>query len=304
MSYDLFFVKPGFTYKQFTSYFSDRSNFTLSGKEAEYFNEDTGVAFVFYYPDTEPDETDDEKIETCAAFNINYNRPHYFALEAEPEVRRFVEHFELEIHDPQIDGIKGGKYDSKDFVRGWNAGNKFAFKVFEKQLDEGAISLTPFFKRPTEELDKIWKWNYARNDYQNKLGDNIFVPKITFNVLDQKLYSVAVWSDAIPTLIPQVDLIAIMKMSLASRPPLRRRKYLSRRKPPKKKDELYFSTLGEVKPLIEQYETHDYALPAYRLNYTSPPAAIIKFVKSCKPFTGEGYFVDIYDVLNEELFSK
>ena len=85
MSYDLFFrPRHGILEaQQFAAYFARRKHYELNGKQAWYENEDTGVGFSFDLEDP-LDESDDDPFPI--AMNINFFRPSYFILEAEPEV--------------------------------------------------------------------------------------------------------------------------------------------------------------------------------------------------------------------------
>ena len=98
MSYDLFLKSDSsaLTAEQFASYFSRRDCYTADKTRASYENEDTGVYFVFYYGGDDEDDS--------VAFNLNYFRPHFFGLEAAPELAEFVTTFNLSIGDPQTNG--------------------------------------------------------------------------------------------------------------------------------------------------------------------------------------------------------
>ena len=298
MSYDLFFIKTDLSHEQFASYFSGRSNYSLNGEQALYNNEDTGVYFSFDYSSEKPES--EEEVDYCASFNINYFRPHFFALEAEPEVRSFVDKFGFKILDPQKDGIEGDAYSTQGFLHGWNAGNEFTFESCSRHES------TPLgaYARPTDELEAIWRWNYARKKYQQQLGEDIFAPKISFVLLNHKLLSTIIWTDAIPTLIPRVDLVGIYRMDLAPRRPQPRRKYLPRRTLQRGKEDMCFASFDKVQPLIGKYEVQDYPLPAFLLDYPSPPDNILRFVKSLKAFKEKIDSVSMDQIVNAELMEK
>lgn len=127
MSYDLFFIEPEITQEQFETYFSGRYHYKVENNQAWYENEDTGVYFCFDYSN-EPEE-DPEVPNASVAFNLNFYRPHFFALEAEPEVQRFVSYFGFKIHDPQTHGMGDGPYSRDGFITGWNYGNEFGYRA-------------------------------------------------------------------------------------------------------------------------------------------------------------------------------
>src|SRR5690349_4007908 len=105
MSYDLYFLRrpeqAALSREEFSAYFANRPNYTVQGSQAWYANEDTGVYFSFGFGDgsdgveDEPEEDleppPDELTSTGLSFNINYFRPHFFGLEAEPELAAVVD---------------------------------------------------------------------------------------------------------------------------------------------------------------------------------------------------------------------
>src|SRR6185295_3902350 len=62
-----------------------------------------------------------------------------------------------------------------------------------------------------------WRWNYGRSDLEEQLGDEVFVPRITYVRRDGRVRSAAVWTDAIPIALPEVDLLLLVREELAPR---------------------------------------------------------------------------------------
>lgn len=293
MSYDLFFHKPGLTESQFSAYFSGRANYQMGPRQAVYENEDTGVSFMFEFGRDENDEDEQEADELVserpdASFNLNFFRPHYFALEAEPEVRAFIERFDLQISDGQVEGMGDGPFTTDGFLRGWNKGNEFAYRAFLKMEDgpEVVASL------PTAELDSIWGWNYAHKQYQEKLGERVFVPRIMFLTIDSKLCSVSTWAEGIPSLLPITDGLLI------GRKPTGFRRLFKR-----DWESCYVPFEAARRVLPSQPVASTYARPAILLDYVSPPSEIVQFIKSLKPME---QFDGIHpsQVLNRELVER
>ena len=162
MSYDLFF-KPAHlwpTRSEFAAYFADRGRYTIEHSQAFYQNDDTGVYFYFeYYGDGDDRPADSGTI----AFNLNYFRPHFFGLEAAPEVEAFVQRFALEISDPQTDGMGDGPFSISGFLRGWNAGNRSAYRAILLSKDRPDV-----FVCPSNAIERAWRWNYNRVPYSDK----------------------------------------------------------------------------------------------------------------------------------------
>jgi hypothetical protein len=107
------------------------------------------VYFSFDYTDAkdvDPEEIEEQPndglVPTGLSFNINYIRPHFFGLEAEPELAALIEHFSFLIDDPQRQGMGRGKYSREGFLRGWNAGNLLGYIVHLKQNGHPLVSKT------------------------------------------------------------------------------------------------------------------------------------------------------------------
>src|SRR4051812_9742286 len=140
MSYDLYFQKKNqksLSRQEFANYFSSRPHYKIENRQAIYENDDTGVYFIFEHNEAESlEKTEDPSAYSPAILILNFLRPHIFALEAEPEVAAFVRQFGFTIADPQDDGNPGSTYDREAFLRGWNAGNKFAFNAIGQSSPE------------------------------------------------------------------------------------------------------------------------------------------------------------------------
>lgn len=286
MSYDLYFIDPEISLQEFQSYFESRSNYNVENTQAWYANEDTGVYFCFDY--SGESEEAPEGHNGNVSFNLNFYRPHFFALEAEPEVRDFVNHFGLMIHDPQMHGMGEGKYDTEGFLRGWNHGNEFGYNaVLNSEAPPEIIH-----SRSGDELESIWQWNFNRKRIQNTFGEAVFVPRIMFIRIDGSVLTAAVWPDAIPALIPQVDALVIPRYELAPRRLFR------------KKEDMCIVAIKKAFPLLEPFRAEGYAMPAFTLSYTAAPVDLSSFVKSLKPNAGQAEGVANDQVLNRELIEK
>lgn len=282
MSYDLFFTQPDISLKEYLSYFKKRENYSLKENKALYLNEDTGVYFWFDYSYDKP--KDPEAPEGRISFEMNYYRPHFFALEAEIEIRAFVEYFNFEIFDPQIDGMGAPTFDSEGFLRGWNHGNDVSYKSFLQDKDQDRE-----VSRPWDELEAIWHWNYHRKELQNKLGVNIFVPAIMFLQVDSKLLSTVAWTDAVPTLIPQVDALFVYRDKLAPG------SFLFRKK------DFAVVPFDQALLMLAPFENNNYGIKTYSLPTPNTPANIVEYVKNLKPHSGPAERVEMYQILDFEL---
>jgi hypothetical protein len=202
MSYDLFFHTPKGTpplgRDAFEAYFSARAHYTVDDEGAWYQHEDTGVYFSFRWRDGSA---------SAATFNLNYFRPRVFGLEAEPEVSAFVSHFGLEIDDPQSEGMGSGPYSAEGFLRGWGAGNTAAHEILIQQGKTGE----PLLVLPRDVLERTWRWNRARGALQDRYGNSLFVPRISYFADAGRVLTFAVWTEASPIALPEVDLLMLVR---------------------------------------------------------------------------------------------
>jgi hypothetical protein len=293
MSYDLMFkwrrIKDRLPPRTFAEYFRSRPLYEVSESQAWYSNETTGVYFCFDISEEEgktfeiPDQPDLAPI----AFNINYFRPHFFGLEAEPELTAFVRAFDFLVSDPQNQGMGDGEYSPEGFLRGWNAGNEFGYRVIISEQDPSEIR-----SLPTHYLESIWRWNYTRDTQQKELGDQVYVPRIFFFDYRGSLCTGIAWGDAIPILLPHVDLLLVPRIDLAPR------------KIFKKVEDFVLFEWAELEDFVNSYPYVDSTLPANVLDYDRPPDDLVQLVVSRNPppVKPEGVAPD--QVLNQEIINK
>lgn len=283
MSYDLF-MKPkneDVSIERFQSYFEGRKNYSVEGSQAWYQNEETGVYFVFEYQGKE----DGEEEYFPLAFNMNYFRPTFFVQEAESEVRKFISKFSLSVEDRQINGMGVGEYNSEKFISGWLHGNEFGYQIALKDNPE-------IHTLPSSRLEDAWAWNSNREKLQNEVTDDVFVPSIMLLNYQGQTVTACVWPDAIPSIIPPVDILLIG------------RKELGPRRFFKKLEDMVIGTWSEIQPLLESNKNRMQG-NAYYLYYDSVPSEIKKSIQKLTPIdlgTLERLTAD--QVLNEELVEK
>jgi hypothetical protein len=255
MSYDLFF-KPSTHASEadVLDYFRDRPHYKIDGKQVLYGNEDTGTYFGFEF-----DNGDTPGFPI--ALNINYYRPSFFILEAAPEVAAFVDEFQLVVADPQR-AMKDGRFNVETMMASWNRGNAAATReIVRSEPNEEHFAL------PTATLHRAWRWNLQRAQLQASVGESKFVPLIIFASIDGQMATSAVWVDGIPAVLPKVDHLCISRGELAPRKFFR------------KEADVTFVSWESAAPLLLQHgsQSQDGTIV---LNYDTPPAEIVKFIKS------------------------
>lgn len=220
MSYDLYFFereKEKLKKKEVVDYFQRMPNFNVNHVEngdiqIYYNNEDTGVYFVVDYIDSvnrEDGQTVQEGFfDAGLTFNINFNRPTFFALEAMQCVVKISKDLSLFILNPQMNGEEmevPQKYTFQELIESWTKSNTWAVGIYK---EKGELLYLPY-----EESMKIWTYQKEKSLCQERLGDDYFVPSI-FVARDKgsnKLLKIITWNQAIPQVVPECDYILILR---------------------------------------------------------------------------------------------
>lgn len=209
MSYDLFLrpAKGDVTESELSQYFEQRPFYEVHENQIWYQNNNTGVYFSFERNEGEEDEVEDEDGgEWPIMFNLNFFRPHYFGLEAADELHSFVTEFKCAIFDPQNDAMENGLFTVEGFLKSWNSGNSFGHRAMLSQQNEAKVNALP-----TERLQAIWEWNFAKASRQERLGDDVFVPGILFFQGEDRPLTAVIWPECCPIQIPTVDLVIVYR---------------------------------------------------------------------------------------------
>lgn len=293
MSYDLFFARRAggeLSLEAFESFFRGRPHWKVEGAQAWYGNDDTGVYFSLEWggSEVEPDAdaaNPEAGFDQVASFNLNYFRPHYFGLEAAPELAAFVAGLDLLVDDPQMSGMGRGEFSIAGFLAGWNVGNQFGYDAIVSQHGDTAT----LHAKPTLELESCWRWNQARASLQAEVGESAFVPRIVFMTLGGAVRSGAVWGDAIPAILPAVDVLLIPRKEHAPR------RFLMRAQ------DLACVPWVAAIPTLSGFPARDEPAKHYRLLYENAPAAVSSFVRGLSPTVEKPEILSNDKVLNAEL---
>ncbi len=288
MSYDLYFKgrdsQAKFRLESARGFFDQRKHYELTDAQASYKNEATGVYFSFNFEET----TDGEPSAALPiTFCLNFYRPHIFGLEAELEVRAFVKALNLLVSDPQIGGMGEGEYSTEGFLAGWNIGNRFAYSA----VSQGQPDLKPLLLA-TAQIETCWRWNFAKTSLQERLGDQVFVPRYMFVEHEGKAMRMIVWPDGIPTTIPESDVIAIPRKSILGK------RFFG------PKEDVVFVLWNDVQPLLERFPKKLESPPYYFLSYSEAPASVTTCIRKIRPTLRKPNGVAIDKILNLELMEE
>jgi hypothetical protein len=143
---------------------------------------------------------------------------------------------------------------------------------------------------PGEKLQAIWRWNLNRNRRQEELGKDIFVPKISPLFQAGTILTTAVWTDAIPIELPEVDVVLIV---LDEYKGMFERTGSVRSMP-----------FDELRPSLDEFTGSHEPVKHWHLGYTRPPKALIRLVRKARKVSGRFAMVSWDRVLDAELLAK
>jgi hypothetical protein len=282
MSYDLYFKqrqpKSIPEREAIASYFRHRKNYDVSETQAWYENKATGVYFVFDFVEQKDGEQADFLPVTL---NVNYFRPHTFGLEAAPEVKSFVENFDLLIFDPQNNGMGEGEFSTDGFLSGWNHGNAFAYRAMISQKPEQRL-----LTLPTAKIEACWRWNSAKDELQEQLGEGIFVPRFLFIERAGAIATTVAWPDGIPVAFPESDVVLIKRQQIRLLESV---------------EDRVLAEWSDVVPILHNFPLKQGALPYRLLGYTSVPSAVASKLREFQAIPDKPVGVHVDRILNTEL---
>lgn len=143
-------------------------------------------------------------------FTLDYQRPHFFALEAAREIAVLTESFGLLVDDPHSAGVGRDLFDPDAFTRSWNLENRYG---------EGGVivwrarGLRPA-SLPRKRLESIWQWNYSLPRLREMTEGTVTLPRILLARSNGLLVTWAAWGDALPVLLPRVDQVLLCRRAL------------------------------------------------------------------------------------------
>jgi hypothetical protein len=216
MSFDLFFcwdkTEP-INFDSVVEWADQHTHFQRKAEQLWYENEDTGVYFSL---DFDIKEAKDSPIppefgDSGLSFNLNYNRPSYFAYEAMPIVTDLSQTFGLSIFDSQGQGEPEVQQNPKteELIHSWFVSNQNAIGTLHEMGDPQAA-----MKMPLATSTYLWHYSLGKRKLQAKLGDGIFVPSLV--PLRKRgagqIGTVIVCTVGIPMVIPQSDWVMISRI--------------------------------------------------------------------------------------------
>jgi hypothetical protein len=213
MSFDLNFYKKGNNRATTSEMVEFLNTIPMLESKTEdqivYENETTGVFCLFETYESEESEDEEENDfgdleDTNLCFNINYVRPDFFGIESFELVDKLVEKFDLFVLDPQAEG-EPINYKKGELLKSWLKSNKKISKSYFKEWELNYLEL--------EKSNYCWKFCYNKNELQEKLTEEYFVPNIFYVNKNgtESVETLCVWPEHIPFVLPKVDFVLIQK---------------------------------------------------------------------------------------------
>lgn len=174
MSFDLFFCSPKnekVNFDDVERWAESIEYFKRNETQLWYANPDTGVYFSIDFASDDAESPDDAPLipdgyfDSGLSFNLNYNRPRYFAFEAMPIVANLATRFGLGVVDPQADLDEPPLTrvaDTDALVSSWTTHNESATL---------ALIRDPDFSNPLHMVpaDSLYLWRYSKAAMLSKL---------------------------------------------------------------------------------------------------------------------------------------
>ena len=220
MSFDLYFCwrKPeSVNFEQVTAWSNGIECFKRNDAQLWYSNPKTGVYFSFDFEANAPESSDDGPdipdgyFDSGLSFNLNYNRPSYFAFEAMPIVQKLASEFALSVVNPQgnLDGHESAAVaNSEMLVQSWVNSNKRAtLLMMEQPQASKPLSM------PAAASLYLWRYGKSKAGLEKTCGERVFVPSLVpvQRKGETKASRMTAYTESIPTIVPECEWVCIVR---------------------------------------------------------------------------------------------
>jgi hypothetical protein len=220
MSFDLYFCwrKPErMNFGEVTAWSNGIECFKRNDSQLWYSNPKTGVYFSFDFEAKAPESPDDGPdipdgyFDSGLSFNLNYNRPSYFAFEAMPIVEKLASRFGLGAANPQgnLDGHESGIVaDSEMLVQSWaNSNQRAILMMMEQPQASRPLSM------PAAASLYLWRYGKSKEELERTCGEGVFVPSLVpvQRKGETKAGRFTAYTEGLPTIIPECEWVCIVR---------------------------------------------------------------------------------------------
>jgi hypothetical protein len=145
------------------------------------------------------------------SFNLNYNRPSYFAFEAMPIVEKLASRFGLGAANPQgnLDGHESAIVaDSEMLVQSWaNSNQRAILMMMEQPQASRPLSM------PAAASLYLWRYGKSKEELERTCGEGVFVPSLVpvQRKGETKAGRFTAYTEGLPTIIPECEWFCIVR---------------------------------------------------------------------------------------------
>lgn len=267
MVYELFFraTDGEISLEMFQNYFGKYPHYEVSGPDAFYKNENTGVYFSFHYLHMNGEGNENVRPEGIyrISLEVSYCLPSIFIQEALIEVEALIGETKVVMYDPQEGGVGRKGYDNEKMIACWREQNEYALQDMARSgvdLQDHDMVVVP-----GAWLERVWAWNYDIPLNTKAMDDGMQVPIIYALFDGENIKSGIVWSDGGAIAMPKVEVIVIAKTD------------------PKTGEMIFCPVMHEdIAGLISAYHTKKFG-ETHILGYSDIPEEVKAFVDRVKP---------------------
>ena len=220
MSFDLYFCwrkSNRINFEEVKAWSKGIDCFKRNDAQLWYSNPKTGVYFSFDFEAKAPESPEDGPdipdgyFDSGLSFNLNYNRPSYFALEAMPIVEKLASDFGLGAANPQgnLDGHESSVVaDSEMLVQSWTNSNRRAILLMMEQPKASRP-----LSMPAAASLYLWRYGTAKADLERTCGEAVFVPSLVpvQRKGETKAGRATVYTEGLPTIVPESEWVFIVR---------------------------------------------------------------------------------------------
>lgn len=215
MSYDLQFYrkKNEAVSKETIETYLNTNLVSIDAGNTQWFfeNPDTEVYFTIEYHDPDPEDAEfqdsfEEFEDTNFSFNLNFSRPTFFGIEAFGFVARFCNDLNLYVLNFQTDAELPYQPNYEQELAVWDKSNRWASQKFFEENQNSFLDQA--------QSNQIWEYNFNRENLQQRLGGEYFVPKIFFFRIKgtQQTITISSWAENMPILLPPSDYFLLTRL--------------------------------------------------------------------------------------------
>jgi len=220
MSFDLHFCWrkcERISFEEVTAWSTGIECFKRNDTQLWYSNPKTGVYFSFDFEAKAPETPNDGPeipygyFDSGLSFNLNYNRPSYFAFEAMPIVEKLAAEFGLSVANPQgnLDGHESAiVVDCEMLVQSWADSNKRATLVMMEQPQASRP-----LSMPAAASLYLWQYGKSKAELEKTCGEGVFVPSLVpvQRKGETRAGRFTVYTESLPTVLPECEWVCIVK---------------------------------------------------------------------------------------------